>query len=273
MPLAPSVARSLLAAALLVGAAAPLRAQRVLPADGVVAPGAAADTSRDALAGLRAAALRPGTWTYASTVTRDGASIELARRTLTIAPVSEDGSAAWLLLDVTAARGQTMTDSLVVARDDLRPLRRAAEIGPVRLTLRFVGDSAVGTMRVPGEEALPVAAASPGATLVASGGMLEAALRLLPLGAGWSGRISQLAPGPLGVSAVPVTLAVTGDTAVTVPAGRFDAWVVTATSAGATQTLWVAKEGGVLVRQQASPPHAAEVSYETVLVEATPATP
>src|SRR5688572_10988326 len=91
--------RVLLAAAVTALLAAPLGAQ-----DSTAAP--------PALAGLRASGLRPGSWTYAATVTREGASIELARRTLTIAPAMHEGVAAWLLLDRTSARGQTMTDSL-----------------------------------------------------------------------------------------------------------------------------------------------------------------
>jgi hypothetical protein len=248
----------LLAAAVTALLAAPLGAQ-----DSTAAP--------PALAGLRASGLRPGSWTYAATVTREGASIELARRTLTIAPAMHEGVAAWLLLDRTSARGQTMTDSLLVARDDLRPLRRSAEMGPVRIHLGFRGDSAVGTMSAPGGEDLPLAVAAGATPLVVNSGMLEAALRLLPLAAGWRGSVSQLAPTPTGLEVVPVTLAVVGEETVTAPAGSFPAWVVTATSGGEAQRLWVAKVGGVLVRQQASPPHAAEIVFETVLVEAAPA--
>ena len=239
----------------------------------VAAPLGAQDSTEapPALAGLRASGLRPGSWTYASTVTREGATIELARRTLTIAPTVHEGAAAWLLLDRTSARGQTMTDSLLVARDDLRPLRRSAEMGPVRIRLAFRGDSAVGTMSAPGGEDLRLAVAAGATPLAANGAMLEAALRLLPLAAGWRGSVSQLAPTPAGLEVVPVTLVVTGEETVTTPAGTFPAWVVTATSGGVAQRLWVARAGGVLIRQQASPPHAPDVVFETVLVEAPPA--
>ena len=250
-----------LAVAVTAVAASPLRAQVMVP-DSADAPAA--------LAGLRASALRPGSWTYASTVTRAGASVELARRTLTIAPAEHEGAAAWLLLDRTSARGQVMTDSLLVARDDLRPLRRSAEMGPVRITLGFRGDSAVGAMSAPGGDALRLAVAAGATPLVANGAMLEAALRLLPLAPGWRGSVSQLAPTPAGLEVVPVTLAVTAEESVTVPAGTFAAWVVTATSGGVAQRLWVARAGGVLLRQQASPPHAPDVVFEMVLVEAPP---
>ena len=76
--------------------------------------------------------------------------MKLARRTLSVSPATAGGEAAWLILDVTEARGQTMTDSLLVRRADLRPLSRAAQIGPLRLETRFAADSITGSLSAPG---------------------------------------------------------------------------------------------------------------------------
>ena len=101
--------------------------------------------------------------------------------------------------------------------------------------------------------------------------MLEVVLRLAPLAVGWRGRVTQLGLTPAGVAAVPLDLAVVGEEVLALPGGPRPAWVLAATAGGAEQRLWVAKEGGVLLRQRASPPHAADFVYETTLVEAPPA--
>lgn len=231
------------------------------------AAGALANPS--SLADLAGATLAPGSWSYASTVTRGTATVELARRTLSVRAAEHGGAPAWLILDETSARGQSMTDSLLVARADLRPLRRVADMGPMRIVLGFAGDSVRGTMTVPGGGESTVAlATSGGAPVVANSGMLESALTLLPLRAGWRGEVLQLAPSPMGTTLVPISLLVTGEEEVTVPAGTFDTWVLTASAGGAEQRLWVAKEGGRLVQQVATPPHAGDVEYRTVLVAA-----
>ena len=258
--------RLLLPTLALLAAAAPVPAQS--PAAAL--PGPAADSAPDALVGLRGERLTPGRWRYLSTVARGEERVELGRRTLSIEATTHDGAAAWRLVDETEARGQRMADTLLVARDDLRPLRRAAAMGPLRLSLDFTPSGARGTMRAPGGGETPLALATAG-PVVASAAMLEAVLRLSPLAAGWRGRVVQLGLTPSGVAATPLALAVVGEETVATPAGERAAWVVTATAGGAEQRLWVAKEGGVLLRQRASPPHAADFVYETTLVEAPPA--
>lgn len=226
----------------------------------------------DPLAAVGGQAPPGGSWTYRSTVTREGATVELARRTLSVAATTHEGRPAWLILDDTRARGQRMTDSLIVARDDLRPLRRVADIGPMRIALTFPGDSVRGTMSLPGGDTAAVLVAPGDRRIVVNGAMLEALLPLLPLGAGWTGTVAQLTPSPLGASVVPLTLTVTGEDSVTVPAGTFAAWRITAEAAGAEQRLWIAKDGGRLLRQEVSPP-ASDVVYRTELVEIGAAVP
>lgn len=143
-------------------------------------------------------------------------------------------------------------------------------MGPVRLTLDFSSSRARGSMRAPGGGETPVAIETAG-PVVANAAMLEVVLRLAPLAAGWRGRVTQLGLTPSGVAAVPLDLAVVGEETVAAAGAPQAAWVVAATAGGAEQRLWVAKEGGVLLRQRASPPHAADFVYETTLVEGPPA--
>lgn len=254
-----------LATAVLATAVALTAASRPMPLEAQAVP----DTAPRAalVAGLDGSALAAGTWHYVSTVVRGGESMELARRTLTVAAADHQGTPAWLLLDQTVARGQTMTDSLFVTRADLRPLRQAAEMGPLRVATRFTADSVTGAMSVVGGSEAPIAlAASPG--LVVNSGMLEAVLTLLPLAAGWTGTIDQLALAPTGAVIVPVLLEVVGEDSTSAAAGGpIPTWHLTATAAGAAQHLWVAKAGGRLVNMVTTPPHAEGVRYETVLVE------
>lgn len=242
-----------------------LLAAGALPAQQPAA--APAPAAADPLAGLSAASLQPGRWVYRSTMTRGEQSVELARRTLTVAPA---GDSAWLILDVAEARGQSMTDSLLVRRRDLRPLSRAATMGPLRLQATFGPDSVSGALTAPETPGAPIALAM-GPGFVANMGMLESALTLLPLHAGWTGVVRQLVANPAGLAVMPLELTVTGEDTVTVPAGRFPSWTVTAASAGTEQRLWLAKADGRLLRVSATPPQMPDLVYETVLVEAPPA--
>jgi hypothetical protein len=210
-------------------------------------------------------ALKPGRWSYVATMERGGASIELARRTLSVTAAEYRGTPAWLILDETDAHGQLMPDSIIVRRSDLAPLARAARMGPVRLAVVAAGDSLTGTMSAPGGDELPVALELARPTMLGDA-MLEVALTLLPLRAGWAGTVQELVPSPFGAALTPVTLTVVGEERVTVPAGTIDCWVVTAAAGGVEQRLSVAKVGGRLVRRSSTPPRAPDVHYETVLV-------
>ena len=261
-----SAIRLLLPTLLLLATAAPAAAQ--VPAAPVPAP--AVDSAPDALAGLRGDRLTAGRWSYLSTVARGEERVELGRRTLAIEPAMHDGVAAWRLVDETEARGERMADTLLVARDDLHPLRRTATTGPLRLLLDFTSGGARGSMRAPGAGEIPLSLET-ARPVVANAAMLEAVLRLAPLAVGWRGRVTQLGLTPSGVAVTPLDLAVVGEDTVALAGASRPAWVVAATAGGAEQRLWLAKEGGVLLRQRASPPHAADFVYETTLVEARPA--
>jgi hypothetical protein len=220
------------------------------------------------LPSLDGSTLQPGRWSYVATMERDGASIELARRTLSVTAADYAGTPAWLIVDETNARGQVMPDSIIVRRRDLAPLARAARMGPVRLAVVVAGDSLTGTMTAPGGEGVPIALELARPTMLGDA-MMEEALTLLPLRAGWTGTVHELTPSPFGAALTPVTLTVVGEESVTVPAGTIPCWVVTAASGGVEQRLSVAKEGGRLVRRSSSPPQAPDVHYETVLVSGT----
>ncbi|HEY0971186.1 MAG TPA: hypothetical protein VGE02_09485 [Gemmatimonadales bacterium] len=229
----------------------------------VPAPPSAPALSPGSLDGSRLAA---GAWSYVSTVTRSGATVELGRRTLTVSRAEEGGRPAWLLLDETSGHGQTFRDSLFVARAGLEPIRQHAEAGPMSVRLRFSHDSVTGAIELTGAPTTPVAfeVSSPP---VANAGMLESILALAPLDSGWEASIGQLVVSPVGTAVLPITIRVVGEETVTVPAGTFPTWIVEIVTSEVAQRLWVDRATGRLVRARSEAPGMAGVTYETVLVE------
>ncbi len=209
--------------------------------------------------------LAPGSWSYVSSVTRRGATVEVGRRTLTVSPTMEGGRPAWLLLGEMTSHGQSFSDTLLVARDDLRPIRQGAAVGPMTLRLRFSDDSVTGTIELPGTPGEPVALAVPRPP-VANSAMLESILTLAPLDSGWEASLGQLVVSPVGTAVLPVTIRVVGEETVTVPAGTFPAWIVEVVTAEVAQRLWLDRGTGRLVRALNGAPGVADVVYETVLV-------
>lgn len=214
------------------------------------------------------AALTAGSWRYRVLMSRDGQSIELARRTVTVAAAPGEPS-AWLLLEQTDSHGRLMADSLFVERDGLRPIRRSAMMGPVHLSLRFGPDSIRGAMAAPGDESLPVSLPDVRG-LVASGAMLDALFTLVPLDSGWAATAVQVVPGPAGVALVPVMLRVEGAESVGTLDGDHVAWRLSATAGDSQQWIWVDRTSGRLLRMESSAPQAPDVRYLTVLESSGP---
>lgn len=230
-------------------------------------PGAELDVA-EPLVAPAGAHLASGSWSYRIMLSRGDNTIELARRTLTVGQSPSD-AATTLIVDETDSHGQVVADSTFLSTDGLRPLRRSAAMGPLRIVLRFGADSVRGTMSAPGGDTVPVSLpVVPG--LVVSGGMLESLFTVVPLGEGWAGTAVQVAPGPTGTSLVPATIRVLAADSVTVPAGTFAVWKAVVTAGGAEQWLWLDRASGRLVRSEMKPPQSSDVVYVTELTNAAP---
>lgn len=208
-----------------------------------------------------ARAVAPGSWRYTSKATANGQSTDVGSRRLTL---ERRGAGGWLLLDQLQNPTAEAVDSLHLAGDDLATERRSIHArtlgGTATVTMQFGRDSIVGSVVTPGQT-VPLRLSNPRGAL-ASDGVLLVALGRLPLARAWSGTTSLL--NPQSGTTVPVALRVTGSESVTVPAGTFDAWVVTANAAGSATTFWVAK-GGPVVRILARGPQMAGGELESVL--------
>ena len=198
-----------------------------------------------------AAAMKPGTWTWAAKLTANGQTQDFGSRTLTLEK-SRVGT-GWLMLDAQTNAMVTMSDSLVLAAADLGPvsrsLRMQTPMGEATLAMTFTADSVKGAIAAPGQSQTIATKNVKGA--LSNDGVLLIGLGKLPLGEKWTGRVELL--NPQSGATIPLTLTVKGTEKVTVPAGSFDAWVVESAGGPSAITFYVAKGGPVVRVVQAVP--------------------
>jgi hypothetical protein len=224
------------------------------------------------LAGMR---LRPGRWTYAAQWTDSAGHTRFdGNATIAVdsAHVSPGGVPAWHVvqqwLGELGDHGERAeAETLLVRRDDLRPIERAVHVAPynrnyrrLQVAQRFVGDSVLGEMRAEGTDGhrvrRPVARRLPND----GGPYLTDALAPLFLAAAdldrfWARRVSIV-----GWAVVPndvayrVELRVVGEDLVGTPAGTFDCWRLVVTARGRVIDYWVRKRDGVAVRSRDAVP-------------------
>jgi hypothetical protein len=212
--------------------------------------------------------LRPRGSLYDVTVRTDTTEAHVGWHTVWIYDATFAGRPAWEVSERRESHApfavRVAGDSVVVGREALQPLRWEAVSGDARFVAAFSNDSVYGGATAPAGRATFTAPAP--LPLVTSAGDLDAVLQAAPLAAGWSAGASLLVADMEGARVLPLHLAVTGEETVEVPAGRFDAWVVQATTAGSARTLWVDKRTGLVVRAVEQPPHMPGMIVERVLV-------
>jgi len=223
--------------------------------------------NRPALAPIvlgRPLAIRPLTLEFSrrvhdSTGRRTRESID----TLAIAPDAVDGADAWRIVsrasDLGSAQSRVETETLYVARADLRMLKRAVHVAPysrferINVQQRFHGDSVTGRMTTDGpsigagREIARWLRPQFGPYLTDT--FAPVALMAAPLSSTWQGSASLLgwAVIPRDVF-IPVELRVDGDERVYVPAGTFDCWRLTIRFRGRELRYWVRKSDRLGVR-------------------------
>jgi hypothetical protein len=174
------------------------------------------------------------------------------------------GVPAWRLVSRNAGvrNGRTLTtvDTVLVAREDLRLLRRTALEYPysrydeIRIVQTFHGDSVVGRMNAKGADAS--AAGRPIARLLrpSRGPYIADAFAPVLLGAvdlraGWTGSASVVGWAVVDRDvSVRIQLRVEDDEVISVPAGRFECWRLSIRAGPRVFSYWVRKADGVAVR-------------------------
>jgi hypothetical protein len=226
--------------------------------------------------------LRPVTLVYERT-RRDSAGAVTGRTRGVVAMTRDmvDGVPAWRLVahDSAVLKGKAgaQIDTIVVAQNDLRPLRRTTLVAPylrydeIRIRQSFRADSVTGRMNARGADA--TAAGRPIARLLppAAGPYVADAFVPVLLGAvelhtGWSGRASLIGWAVVdGDVFFPVELRVDGEEQISVPAGRFDCWRLSVRYPRGELSYWVRKSDGLGVRL-VQRGRASDPSREMVLV-------
>lgn len=192
--------------------------------------------------------VQPGERVYQLSLTRDSTSSPIGDQHFVVSTLDYAGTPA-LLFARNGMEGVAMaSDSLVVRRDDLRPLHWIATHGVARVAAEFTPDSIFGAMTSPlGKQ--NVVLPNRGDVLVNTMAV-DAVVSSLPLSATWRDSASLLVIDRGGSTLTPATLAVEGEEHVTVPAGDFDCWIVSVEAERGSERLWVAKQGQLVVRSE-----------------------
>jgi len=211
------------------------------------APAAVHDTTVHRLT-LDATKLQPVQSAYRLLMVRDTVSTPIGEQQFGITTMDYAGTPAFMLARVGTQGVTSISDSLVVRRDDLRPLHWIASQGVAHVAVEFTPDSIYDAMTSPlGKQ--NVVLPNRGDVLVSTMGV-DAIMAAVPLAASWRDSASVLLLDSGGAVLTPVTLAVEGEEHVTVPAGDFDCWIVGVETERASERLWVTKQGQIVVRAE-----------------------
>jgi hypothetical protein len=190
--------------------------------------------------------LRPTRYSYELALTRDGMTQSLGLQTISFTDAIYGGAPSWLILEARDGGGVAALDSLVVSRDRLVPLHWGTSVGQARLVAEFTRDSLYGATSSPlGRKSL-IGPAPRG--VIASEGMLDGLLQLAPLDVGWTSDATLLVADLTGTRLLAGRLMVEREEDVTVPAGTFQAWVVSLRTGNADKWIWVSKEHRIVVK-------------------------
>ena len=257
----PSVARDLLF---------PLLAVLSIPArsGGQAAAPVTPPTSHDSSAhqlNVDASRIQPARFSYRLQIVRDTVTTLIGDQESSITAQDYAGTPAFLLARSGMQGVAATADSLVVRRDNLRPLHWIASHGAARAAVEFTPDSVFGAMTSPlGKQnvVLPNRA-----DLLANAMAMDVVIGALPLGAAWRDSATMIVIDAGGSAITPVSLSVEGEEKITVPAGEFDCWIVSIESERASARLWLTKQGQIVVRSEQILPDVGGATLTRMLVQ------
>lgn len=240
----------------------------IAPSRAQGSPPTAAPQQRDTVThrlAVDATHIQPAQFLYRLTLQRDSVLTPLGDQRFVITSLDYAGTPA-LLLARDGMQGVAMTgDSLVVRRDDLRPLHWIDVHGAARVAAEFTADSIFGAMTSPlGKQ--NVVLPNRGDILV-NAMAVDAVVSSLPLAVAWRDSATLLVIDAGGGVLTPATLSVEGEEHVTVPAGDFDCWVVSVEGERGSERLWVGKQSRIVVRAEQVLPQLGGATLARVLVQ------
>ena len=197
---------------------------------------------------LDAMKIQPAQFAYRLTLTRDTLTTPMGDQSVAISTLEYTGTPALLFARVGTEGVAAVSDSLIVRRDDLRPLHWIASHGVARVAAEFTADSIYGASSSPLGRLNVVLPNRP--DLLVNSAAVDAALASLPLAAAWRDSAEMLLVDGGGAALTAVSLSIEGEERITVPAGEFDCWVVSLETERASARLWVTKVGQVVARSE-----------------------
>jgi hypothetical protein len=242
-------------------AAQEARAQQPPPPPPVTAAPPVADSTRRAATGdslglqthaLDGSRVRAGSWLYTTTLRADTTVHLLGEIEVRVAESTYAGSPSWLLTTVGQRAGALVADSLWVARADLKPQHWSAALGPARLVAEFTRDTIYSAITEPLGRRSLVASRVP--KLLVSEAMTDVVLGLLPLDSTFSDSVAVMAIDIGATASPPARIFVEGQEKVVVPAGTFDAWIVSLESERGAMRLWVGKDDHLVLKAEQTLP-------------------
>jgi hypothetical protein len=233
-----------------------------------VTPPPAAPAHADTVAhrlSIDATRIQAAQFVYRFTLLRDTVPSPIGDQHFVITMVDYAGTPALMLARDGAQGVAAMTDSLVVRRDDLRPLHWLGIHGVARVAVEFTTDSIFGAMTSPlGKQNVVIGNRG---DLLVNLMAVDVIVGAVPLGAEWRDSATVLVVDAGGAAVAPATLAVEGEEQVTVPAGDFDCWIVSLETERGSERLWVTKLGQVVVRSEQVLPELGGATLSRVLVQ------
>lgn len=209
--------------------------------------------------------IQPAQFAYRLTLTRDSVITLIGEQSVAISMLEYAGTPALLFARVGTEGVAALSDSLVVRRDDLRPLHWIASHGVARVAAEFTPDSIFGASSSPLGRLNVVLPNRP--DLLVNSAAVDAALASLPLATAWRDSAEMLLVDAGGAALTPVSLAIEGEERITVPAGDFDCWIVSLETERASERLWVTKLGQIVARSEQILPELDGALLTRVLVQ------
>ena len=212
---------------------------------------ARADTAAPEAA-FRPSAIHPGTQHLTTSFTMQGQKMVM-NTVRTIAAFTRGGRKAWRVVDVTTGAMGGGADTVDIDAVTVLTLHRSAQQGPGVLELDFTPQGISGGMEMRGKH-IPVEVRFTGPVVSDNAG-IDVALCTLPLRDGYRATLMMFDSSIWKVREM--TVAVTGKSRVTTPAGAFDALVVDVKpkdGGAGKQTYWITPGKQRIVRNDAEIP-------------------
>jgi hypothetical protein len=227
--------------------------------DVVAAAPSAVTDSAGYFARPNGALLQPGTTTYQITLRRDTLTIPLGAHAVTVSETMLAGASDWLIAESRTGTAIATSDSLYLRHADLAPVRWTARNGVSQLAVSFTQDSLFAALQdYQGRGSF--ASALPAGALITPG-MVDRLLELLPLSAGYRVNATVVVIDSGVPRAVPATIGVEGEEAVTLSSGPVaaqsaadsltapriivdqvaDCWLVVLRAGGVEKRYWVSR--------------------------------